>query len=149
MIIDLISNIEQYKVLSDRMAKAIDYIQKNDFLLMEKGKYPIDGDAIFAIVNEYKTKMESDAKPETHKKYIDIQLMISGTEYMGYRPLVGQKSSEAYNPDKDIEFYKLSCDMVEVSEGMFAIFYPQDIHQPSVLIGSSAPVKKVVVKVLV
>ena len=149
MIIDLVANIEQYKVLGDRMAKAIDYIQKNDFQAMSKGKYPIDGDEVFAIVNEYETKAESDAKPETHKKYIDIQLMVSGTEYMGYMPLVGQQSSEAYNPDKDIEFYQLPCNLVEVSEGMFAIFYPQDIHQPSVLKDSSAPVKKVVVKVLV
>lgn len=149
MIIDLLSNIEQYKVLGERIAMAIDFIQKNDFKVMEKGKYPIDGDVVFAIVSEYNTKAESDAKAESHKKYIDIQLMVNGSEYMGYLPLTGQKPSETYNPEKDIEFYQLSCNLVEVSEGMFAIFYPHDIHQPCVLKEISAPVKKVVIKVLV
>ena len=148
MIIDLVANIGQYKVLGDRMAKAIEFIQKSNFMTMEKGKYPIVGDEVFAIVNEYETKNESDAKPETHKKHIDIQLMVSGTEFMGYLPLTGQ-TSEGYNAEKDVEFYKLPCNLVEVNEGMFAIFYPQDIHQPGVLKDTAAPVKKVVVKVLV
>ena len=149
MIVDLVANIGQYKTLGDRMAVAIDYIQKNDFKTMAPGKYTIDGDAVFAMVNEYDTKEEKEAKPETHKKYIDIQLMVSGTECMGYLPLIGQPSSVAYNPDKDVEFYLLKCSLIEVNEGMFAIFYPQDIHQPGVLKGTSAPIKKVVVKVLV
>ncbi len=148
MIIDKIDTIENYKSLSPRIEIAINYILKADFKSMELGKYEIDGDNVFAIISEYDTKTLEAAKPEAHKKYLDIQIVASGAEKMGYLPLEGQTTSIAYNPEKDVEFYDEACNMVEVKEGMFAMFMPQDIHQPGVMISESKKVRKVVVKVL-
>ena len=149
MIIDKLSNLEEYKSLSARIETAINYIQAADFKTMELGKHPIDGDAVVAIISEYDTKTLETAKPEAHKKYMDIQIVASGAEYMGYLPLDGQETSIAYNPEKDVEFYNVKCDLTKVEEGMFAMFMPQDIHQPGVMIEESKKVRKVVVKVLV
>lgn len=149
MIIDKIDTIENYKSLSPRIEKAINYILQSDFKSMELGKYKIDGDEVFAIISEYDTKTLEAAKPETHKKYLDIQIIAEGAEFMGYLPLDGQATSVAYNPEKDVAFYTVKCNLVEVKEGMFTIFMPQDIHQPCVMIDESKKVRKVVVKVLV
>ena len=149
MIIDKLSHLEEYKSLSARIETAINYIKTADFKAMELGKYPIDGDAVVAIISEYDTKTLEAAKPEAHKKYMDIQIVASGAEYMGYLPLNRQETSIAYNSEKDVEFYDVKCDLTKVEEGMFAMFMPQDIHQPGVMIESSKKVRKVVVKVLV
>lgn len=149
MIIDLISNIEQYKALGERMSKAIDFIKSTDFKTLETGKHAVDGNEIFVAVSEYCTKPEAEAKPEAHKKYIDIQMVIEGAELMGYLPIEGQETSTTYNPEKDVEFYALKTNLIKIEPGMFAVFFPQDIHQPGVLLNGAEKVRKVVVKVLV
>jgi YhcH/YjgK/YiaL family protein len=149
MILDQFAHIAQYKGLGTRMAKAIRFLQENDLSNYEPGRYTIEGDEIFFMVNQYETKPESDCKPETHRKYIDIQYILEGAEKMGYFPLEGQTPSVEYNPTKDIEFFALKTDLFEVRAGMIAIFFTQDIHQPGVMVDQPKPVKKVVVKVLV
>lgn len=149
MILDQISHIAQYKGLGTRMAKAIKYMEENDLSRFETGRYTIEGDEIYFMVNQYDTKQLADCKPEAHRRYIDIQYVLEGSELMGYLPLEGQTPSVEYNPAKDVEFYALKTDLFEVRAGMFAIFFAQDIHQPCVLNGQSKPIKKVVVKVLI
>jgi len=149
MILDQFSNIAQYKGLGNRMAIAIKYLQENDLSNFEPGRYTIEGDEIFFMVSQYETKPAIDCKPETHRKYIDIQFIIEGAEFMGYLPLEGQTPSVEYNPVKDVEFFAVQPNLFEVHAGMFAVFYPQDIHQPCVMITTPKPIKKVVVKVMV
>lgn len=149
MIVDQFVHIAQYKGLDNRVAKAIKYLQENDLSNFEPGRYTIEGDEIYFMVSQYETKPLVDCKPETHRKYIDIQYILEGSELMGYQPLEGQQPSIEYNPVKDVEFYALKTDLFEVKAGMFAIFFAQDIHQPCVMAGSPKTVKKVVVKVMI
>lgn len=147
MIFDQISKINSYACLGDRIAKAIAYIQATDFSSLEIGKYTIDGTDIFAIVSEYQSKPESDCKPETHKNFIDIQMVVSGSEYIGYAPLTNQTPSIEYNPEKDVMFFSESCSKIKLEPGLFSLFFPHDIHQPSIQIGEPDAVKKVVIKI--
>ena len=149
MIIDKLSNSILYSSLSERINKAFSYLKSTDFNVHLPGKYEIDGDNVFVIVAEYQTKDESEGKPESHKKYIDVQYAVKGSELIGYAPLVNQEISEPYNEENDIVFYKTKCSFLELSEGMFAIFYPDDIHLPGIKVGEKILVKKVVVKVRV
>ena len=66
MILDKFSNIGQYKAISPRLAKAIDYLLSNDMKSMEPGKYAIDGDEIYFMVNQYESKPVADCRAETH-----------------------------------------------------------------------------------
>jgi biofilm protein TabA len=119
---------------------------------METGKYAIDGDQVFAIVNEYTTKPLSECDPESHRAYADIQLMISGAEKFGYSPLTDQIASTPYDPEKDVAFYTLAeedLSFITLQPGQFIIFFPTDIHQPEVFTRQPELVKKVVIKVAV
>jgi YhcH/YjgK/YiaL family protein len=149
MILDKISNIGMYKGVSVRLAKAIEYLESNDLNSFELGKYYIDGDDIFFMVNQYDSKPAADCKPETHEKYIDIQVILEGEEQMGYCPLNGQTPSVEYNPTKDVTFFAVDTDKFAVKKGMFAIFFPEDIHQPNIMLNQPLQIKKIVVKVLV
>ena len=83
MIIDIKENLELYSNLNNRLKLAIEYLEKTDFTKIESGKYSILGDEIFALVNNYKTQPEEKCLLEAHKKYIDLQFMVSGSEQIG------------------------------------------------------------------
>lgn len=149
MIIDKIENAHIYKNIGERISKSFEYIKSTDLKTLPAGKYPIDGENIFALVSEYKTKSEQEGKLEAHKKYIDVQYVISGEELMGYVPLGQQQILEPYREENDIVFFRGYKSFTKVSEGMFAIFFPEDVHMPGIKIGESSPVKKLVIKCLV
>jgi YhcH/YjgK/YiaL family protein len=147
MIIDKIENSFLYKNISERISKSFEYIKTTDLKSLPAGKYPIDGENIFALVSEYKTKAEQEGKLEAHKKYIDVQYVISGEELMGYSPLGNQQILEPYKEENDIVFYKGDKSFTKVSAGMFAIFFSEDVHMPGIASDKSSSVKKLVIKV--
>lgn len=149
MIIDSLDNVKHYRNLSERLKKGLEFLEEIDFESIEPGRYNIEGDDIFAMVQEYNTKSPSDAKVEAHERYIDIQYVVKGEEYLGYAPLDDQDITEAYDAEKDLVFFNAETNNIKLGERMFAILYPTDLHAPGVMIESSKPVKKVVVKVLV
>src|SRR5258708_2912988 len=152
MITSSLSQLHWYKIISPYFAKAINYALAADFTPMEPGKYEIDGDNAFAIVNEFTTRPPSECDPESHEVYADIQLIISGTEKFGYTPLNGQAPSTPYNPENDVAFYSLPEEEISyltLKAGQFIIFFPTDIHQPEVFSHHPQLVKKVVLKIKV
>jgi biofilm protein TabA len=152
MITSTLSQLHWYKILSPNFEKAIQYILDADFTEKDPGKYEIDGDNVFAIVNEYTTRPASECDPESHRDYADIQVMIAGTENFGYTPLTDQKATTPYDPERDVALYSISAEdlsYITLPAGQFIIFFPTDIHQPEVFVHQPDPVKKVVVKVAV
>jgi YhcH/YjgK/YiaL family protein len=149
MIIDQLGNAKLYSRINNRFAIALHYLETTDFSEMAVGKYEVEQKEIFAIVSEYNTKNIEEAKWEAHRKYIDIQYIIKGEEKMGYAYSGSMETIESYNPEKDIIFLKGQGDYLTAKAGTFLIFFPNDAHQPCVAITDSAPVKKVVIKVMV
>ena len=147
MIIDKTSNSHLYENISERICKSFEYIKITDLNNLPPGKYPIDGENIFALVSEYQTKPESEGKLEAHRKYIDVQYVISGEELMGYAPLGTQHILEPYKEENDIVFFKGDKSFTKVPAGMFAIFFPEDVHLPGIKTEESVKVKKLVIKV--
>ena len=150
MITSTLAQLHWYKLIGPGFQKAIEYVLATDFARLENGKYPIDGENIFAIVNEYSTKPLSECDPESHRDYADIQIMISGVERFGYTPLTDQVPGAPYDPEKDVAFYALQeeeLSYITLKAGQFILFFPTDIHQPEVFHQQPGLVKKVVVKV--
>jgi YhcH/YjgK/YiaL family protein len=147
MIIDKIENSFLYKNISERISKSFEYIKTTDLKNLAAGRYPIDGENIFALVSEYKTKSEKEGRLEAHKKYIDVQYVISGEELMGYSPLGRQQILEPYKEENDIVFFTGDKSFTKVTSGMLAIFFPEDVHMPGISTGKSDTVKKLVIKV--
>ena len=149
MIIDKLSNSHLYSGLGERINKAFTYLKETDFSTMELGTYEIDGENIFALVNEYSTKDETEGKLEAHKKYIDVQFVARGSELMGYAPFGNQKVIDEYNELNDITFFSGDKSFTQIDEGMFAIFFPTDVHLPGIKVNEKTYVKKIVIKVKV
>ena len=119
----------------------------------ETGKRLIQSDRLFAGVDCYETKSRAAAKLETHRKYADIQVLLSGEEIIEVFPKHGLTVSEPYNPEKDAEFYRAPENApvkIALRPGRFLVFFPEDAHMPCLMTGNSPqPVKKVVIKVAV
>lgn len=152
MIKDNIKNANLYYNISKRFEIGLKYIQNNDFINFENGKYTLLGEEVFASVQDYTSKPFEQGKFEAHKNYADIQFIVKGSEKLGVCDIKNFTVSQAYDLQKDIEFLtpindKL-CDFFELTEGEFAIFYPQDAHMPCLAIDKPSYVKKVVIKVL-
>ena len=132
------------------------------------GKYDLENGA-YVSVQEYTTKARSEAKYEAHKKFIDIQMILSGKELIAVSPIEKMTISDEYIKKSA----KLLCDIFDHSPvfrvggdefvvflrgddystdyvleaGDFLILYPQDVHMPGVCVNEKSPVRKIVVKV--
>lgn len=151
MISDTLSQRQRYTGLSPRFAAAFEYLEKlpADYPL---GRYEIDGDNIFALVQSYQTQPLSSAKVETHRKYIDIQYIQSGRETMLWTPLSTQMEiTQPYVAEKDVIFYVTPSNMTPINfgPGQFVIFFPTDCHAGGLECGGPSEVRKVVMKVRV
>lgn len=147
MIFDKIENIEQYRGLHHRIDKVIDFLKRTDISEYEKGRYAIDNDDIYVNVDAYYTKSKECAKLEAHKKYIDLQLMIKGEEYIGYAPLVDQPVIAEYAVNTDVAFFEGNYSSICLEAGMFAILFPQDLHAPCIRVNEESFVHKAVFKI--
>lgn len=146
MVIDKLENIEKYASLNPLFTQAIEFLKAHDLAALEIGKTELKGKDLLVNVAQTKPKTKEQAKLETHRNFIDIQIPVSGVEVMGYTPVDAcQPADAAYNAEKDITFFEgLAESYIEVKPGMFAIFFPQDGHAPGI---TPDGVKKVIVKV--
>ena len=130
-----------------RLDAGFDFIANLKSSELSDGRHPIDGDSVYALVQSYTTGQASEPQFEAHRKYIDIHLILSGVENIGWknRPTCSQRSKD-YDPETDGENFTDEPDAwATVHPGAFVIFLPDDTHAPMVGTGE---IHKVVVKVV-
>lgn len=147
MILDKIENAHFYTTIHPGIANAFEFIKQTDFERLPFGKHEIVGEELFVIFKEYHTKPVEGNYLESHQAYIDVQYIVEGTEEMGVAINRGQVPHQAYNSDQDYALFETPYDIVTVKKGMFAIFFPDDMHLPDITTSESAKVKKAVFKV--
>lgn len=150
MILDSLENAEKYFGLGERIAAALRYLQSNDCTRLDAGKIPVQGEQVYALVQDYTTKRRENGVWEAHRRYIDVQFVAAGIEEMGYAPLKTLSERTPYDEGKDFSLFDGPGSFVTVPAGSFTIFFPQDGHIPGLAAnGDPSPVRKVVVKVAV
>ncbi|MDH3981317.1 MAG: YhcH/YjgK/YiaL family protein [Kiritimatiellaceae bacterium] len=147
MILDTLENAARYAGFKAGLSEGFGFLDQPGLADLEDGKYVISEDLVFAIVQRNPGRDVSEGKLEGHRKYIDVQFVISGDESMGWSPRSDLPESVHYDAEKDLEFFEgTPQSIIKVPPGSFAIFMPSDAHFP--LIGNG-PIHKVVVKVAV
>ena len=148
MIIDVLDNADRYLGFNKGFRRAFSFLMRDDLLKLEPGKYKVDSDRVYAIVEDAQGRNKNDAQLEAHEKYIDIQLVVDGTDKMGWKLKSSCTDvSVPYDEKKDIRFFKDEPDAwLPVSAGTFAIFLPDDAHMPLI---SEGRLRKVIMKVAV
>lgn len=135
---------------SPGLRKALDFLRRPGAAALPDGKYEVDGDRVFALVQRYETLPGGEPKFEAHRKYVDVQYIAAGEEIIGWAPLGSMVLSEPYDPAKDVCFGR-ACGWtpLRLGEGMLAVLWPEDAHAPRLAAGKPERVVKIVVKVAV
>ncbi len=114
------------------------------------GEHEIEGRNIYANIHGTNTKAPAQCLFEMHKQYIDIHYCIEGGERIAYAPRGDLKEHTAYNEEKDYALFTPTedCEWIAMKPGMFAIFFPDELHMPKVSDGEKERIQKVVIKIL-
>lgn len=147
MILTTIANLDRYISLNPRYKAIVEFLRDTDIALLPPGRTEILGDDLYVNhVLEGVCRSKNDALLEAHRLYTDVQVVISGNEMMGWRPIgTCEKVNKVYDPIEDIEFYAdTPTTYLTVLPGQVAIFGPFDAHAP--LIGNEV-IHKLIFKV--
>ncbi len=132
------------------IVEVCDYLNTLDLNALENGRHDIN-DQIYMNVMEPETAEPSSKKAELHHEYLDVQVLIRGTENIEVGANYPDLSKyESYNEADD---YQLCADIddkftITMKPKMFAVFYPYEPHKPCCVVnGKTEKIKKLVVKV--
>ena len=146
MIHDVLENSARYEKLNPRFKQAFDFLKTADLATLPLGILELDGKNLYANVQEIEGKTSEIARMETHEQYIDIQIPVSKSEFMGWIASKNLKQiTDEYNVERDMTFYAdKAAYIINVQLSEFVIFFPEDGHQPGIGDGKW---KKIIVKV--
>ena len=153
MIIGFLDSLNSNKWLSGigQSNKIIEIIEKTDFTKKDDGTYKIDPEDFYYIITTYNTSNNIEEKPaEAHRKFIDLQYILYGEEKIGYSDYRNPKMQlKDYNEDNDIELFSRIEDesFFILKKGMYAVFFPEDVHRPGIINKEVRGVRKVIFKI--
>ena len=132
------------------IAEICDYLNTLDLNALENGRHDIN-DQIYMNVMEPETAEPSSKKAELHHEYLDVQVLIRGTENIEVGANYPDLSKyESYNEADDYQLCAGIDDKftITMKPKMFAVFYPYEPHKPCCVVnGKTEKIKKLVVKV--
>lgn len=146
----LTSNKIDEAALAERVNKAVEYLRKLSVTKTDVGKYIVN-DSFYYYVQYYETLRDENCNLESHRKFVDIQIMIEGSEAMDLVDISRLTAKQEYNDEKDVMFWKAPLRMARTTlrAGDFIILYPENAHRGAVQIGEPGKVLKIVGKVRV
>lgn len=143
---------------SERFARAFAFLREHDLSSLGEGRHAIDGDAVFANVMSYETVPAAEKHFEAHRRYFDIQCVVSGVERIGVTDLARAVPIGAFDVASDFGLFDVDPEMGEGDAGVtwvvlrsgdFCVVGPEEAHKPGCALDAPVWVRKVVVKVAV
>ena len=154
----IISSISNFKgqinyIKIDHLKEALEIIRDMDFSKLDDGVFKVLGRELYYFISTYRTVKSIEEKPaEAHRKYIDLQYIVYGEEKIGYADYQSSKIIEhEYDNKKDIELFRKveNESFFILKKGMYAIFFPEDIHRPGLSNIEIRGIRKVIFKILI
>lgn len=144
----------RYNFLNEKLQKCFSYINENDLRTFENGVYHIDGEDLFVNIVEYTTTIIEERFFETHKKYIDLHLMLTGEEEIHLNFLQNMTIKEEYSEEKEMLLLEGNSvqdanSYVRLTDNDFLICYPEDAHCTGVQVNAPQQIKKAIFKIKV
>ena len=148
MIVDKMERAYRYYYLNKYFKPAFEFIKSNDLASLAPGQYEIDGDNAYLVIAEDAPKEEFAQKLEAHKKYIDIQMVVSGSFGLTWKALEEcSRLLSEYDPEIDAALYTDKADFeIQIKPDTFVILMPEDAHFPQ---PPKMNIKKAILKIAV
>ncbi len=148
VITDRLAHGEKYFPLHPGFQKAFGFLGQSNLPQLAPGRYEIEGDRLFCILHEGQGLGRSQVKLEAHRKYIDLQYVISGTDEMGWKPVAScTLIDKPYDSEKDIVLFGDPPEnWIHVPKGFFVLFFPDHAHAA---LGGTGHIRRAIVKIAV
>lgn len=146
MLLGSLKILKNYRGLSKGLDKVIDIVLSKKFDQLQDGLNVIDEDITITKLT-YTGKEKDKAIPEEHFNHLDMQILLKGKElcFFEEKKDIEYEVHTEYNEAKDVIKYKASLsNSFILNTDNFVIYYPNDIHQPSVKIDDEEIVKLVI-----
>ena len=97
----------------------------------------------------YLTKPRQEGFFESHRAYIDVQVVMAGEEFIEVSEISALTVKEDRTPEKDVIIYHMTdrASVLRLQTGDAAILYPVDGHMPTIATSEPLLVRKIVIKV--
>ena len=153
MIITNVNNEIQNKSLAKDIRFCIEFAKKNEnkILSLVNGSYDVGYNNIKMNLGKYFTKSENEKFWESHKKYLDVQIMINGTEKVAIND-IRDMEVKSFDEEKDLTILEgdKAFDII-MKTGDVLVFFPNDVHKPELKVSEnddSGNIRKIVTKVV-
>ncbi|MCC6952764.1 MAG: YhcH/YjgK/YiaL family protein [Deltaproteobacteria bacterium] len=133
----------------DLFRPALEFLRDRATPELAPGRYEIEGTDVFALVSQLQSRAPAEGRFEAHRRYVDVQYLVSGAEEILVTDVTPLTSHSAYDPGRDIEFFESAnqWEAVPLRPGDLAILYPEDAHLPNCHSPTPSQLHKVVVKI--
>ena len=147
MIFGNIDHLEEFPFLEEQIKECCEYAKSNDLASYEKGSHEIDGERLFVNIVEYTTTAAEERFWEAHKNYLDVHVMIHGTEQIDLNFIQNMNVKEFVEKDDFLPMEGDKNSSVILRDGDFLICYPSDGHRTAVAVDGPEKIKKAIFKV--
>ena len=152
MIVTELRHIDRELAMTSSLRKAFDFLNGIGIADLPDGRVDIDGERVFANVQRYATESRDEPKFEYHRKFVDVQFIVSGEETIGWVTRDRMTVTVDYDKEKDVCFGTAARGVwtpVRLHAGQLAVLWPDDCHAPKLAVNAPAQVMKIVVKIAV
>lgn len=147
MILDSLAHLRDYAGVHPHVPQVAAFLEAVDLGTLAVGRHEVGTEGCFALVSEYETIRPEEGFIECHRRYIDIQILLSGLERIGVCR-AADCTAAAYDEEQDLQKLAGEVSFVTLRPGSFALFFPRDGHMPRLRPRDEATrVRKIVVKV--
>jgi biofilm protein TabA len=156
MIVTDLQHATQQVPMTPYLQKAIDFLRGGSWREFPEGRFEVDGHKIWGLVQCYETLMGPPERLEVHRKHVDLHLIVSGEETIGWIPSEHLAPDDSYDEERDVGWGTVSSHhmdyvaRVRLRAGQLAVFFPSDSHLPRQAGGMPpAMVEKILTKVAI
>ncbi len=132
-----------------QIQEAIFYLKNLEIENIPVGKRITVNENFSYSILKYNTKPERICGLESHRKCIDIQIIISGEEILDISDISRLTLKEDYDYEKDLIIWHVSTRMVRTTlkAGDYIVLYPEHAHRGGIMTTESSEVVKIVGKI--
>ena len=143
------SKYAEVKKYSQEAAEFMENFKPEDYA---DGRYDLNEEGLFVNIQSYTTNPRENQKYEAHRRYIDVQYIITGKEGFCLKDISEMTEADIivpYSEESDIMFFsnKVEGEYHALTDGEFLVMPPECAHMPGMAVGEPSPVRKMVVKI--
>lgn len=147
MIFGNVRNLKEYLCMEDGIFECFNYAKENNLSAYDRGCHEIDAKRIFVNIMEYETVKPEDRFWEAHREYLDVHLMLEGTERIDLNFIQNMDVKEYAAKDDFLSMDGEKNASVILKPGDFLVCYPTDAHRTAVAADKQENIKKAIFKV--